>query len=105
MGFSQGAMMAVDLALRAPEAPAGVAVLSGTLVDRKTLEKLAPRRKGLPFFQSHGSVDPILGFQEARALEKALKDAGWSGSLLRFEGGHGVAPEVVAALGAWLSAR
>lgn len=105
MGFSQGAMMAVDLALRAPKAPAGVAILSGTFVDRKTVEKLAPQKKGLPFFQSHGSVDPILGFAQARALEKALKDAGWDGSLLRFEGGHGVGPEVVAALGAWLSAR
>lgn len=105
MGFSQGAMMAVDLALRAPRAPAGVAILSGTLVDKKTLRALAPERSGLPFYQSHGSVDPILGFQQALALESELKAAGWTGALQRFEGGHGIAPEVVAALGAWLDAR
>jgi phospholipase/carboxylesterase len=104
-GFSQGAMLAVDLALRAPEAPAGVAILSGTLVDRKAVAALAPKKKGLPFFQSHGSADPILGFAQALALERELKAAGWSGGLRRFEGGHGIPPEIVPELGAWLSAR
>ncbi len=105
MGFSQGAMMAVDLALRAPQAPAGVAILSGTFVDRKSVAALAPKRKGLPFFQSHGSVDPILGFAQALALEKALKAAGWKGALRRFEGGHGIPPELLPEIGAWLRAR
>ena len=105
MGFSQGAMMAVDAALRAPKAPAGVAILSGTFVDEKAVLELAPKRKGLAFFQSHGSVDPILGFQEALKLEKALKTAGWVGALRRFEGAHGIPPELLPELGAWLSAR
>lgn len=105
MGFSQGAMLAVDAALRAPSAPAGVAILSGTLVDRPSLAALAPKKKGLPFFQSHGSVDPILGFAQALELEKELKAAGWSGALRRFEGGHAIPPEVLAELGAWLDAR
>ena len=105
MGFSQGAMMSVDLAMRAPKAPAGVGILSGTFVDAKAVAALAPKRKGLAFFQSHGSVDPILGFQEALKLEKALKDAGWKGELRRFEGGHGIPPELLPELGAWLQAR
>lgn len=105
MGFSQGAMMAVDAALRAPQAPAGVAILSGTFVDKKTVLKLAPERAGLPFFMSHGSVDPILGFQEALKLEDALKTAGWKGALRRFEGAHGIPPQLLPELGAWLSAR
>jgi phospholipase/carboxylesterase len=105
MGFSQGAMMAVDLALRAAQAPAGVAILSGTFVDKKTVAALAPKRAGLAFFQSHGSVDPILGFQEALKLETALKAAGWKGELRRFEGGHGIPPELLPELGEWLRAR
>lgn len=104
MGFSQGSMMAVDLALRAPKAPAGVVILSGTPVNAKTFAALAPKRTGLRFFQSHGSVDPILGFAQALTLEKNLKQAGWVGEMLRFEGGHGVPPEVQNALGAWLKA-
>ena len=62
----------------------------------------APKHKGLPFFQSHGSVDPILGFAEALALEGELKTAGWVGTLSRFEGGHAIPPEIIAGLGAWL---
>lgn len=104
MGFSQGAMMAVDLALRAEKSPAGVAILSGTLVDGKSLSELAPKKKGLPFFQSHGSVDPILGFAQALELEKGLKAAGWKGALQRFEGAHAIPGEVVSSLGAWLQA-
>ncbi len=105
MGFSQGAMMSVDLAARAEAKPAGVAILSGTLVDLKTLAKLAVKHKGLPFFQTHGSVDPILGFAQALALEKALTEGGWSGKLQRFEGGHAIPPEAMETLRAWLEAR
>jgi phospholipase/carboxylesterase len=104
MGFSQGAMMAVDAAARAAAPCAGVAVLSGTLVDAKSLARAAATKKGQRFFQSHGSVDPILGFQEALALEKVLLAAGWTGRLRRFEGGHGLPPEVLEDLGAWLEA-
>jgi predicted esterase len=74
-------------------------------VDQKSVAALAPKHAGLAFFQSHGSVDPILGFQEALKLEKALKDAGWKGRLSRFEGGHGIPPELLPELGAWLQAR
>lgn len=102
MGFSQGSMLAVDLAMRMERSPAGVAVLSGTLVDLDSLRKLAASRKGMPFFQSHGSVDPILGFMQALALEKELVGAGWKGKLLRFEGGHAIPPDVLDALGRWL---
>lgn len=102
MGFSQGSMLAVDIAMRAPRAPAGVAVLSGTFVDAASVAELAPKRKGLKFFQSHGSVDPILGFQQALALEKALVGAGWDGKLLRFEGGHAIPSEALHALALWL---
>ena len=102
-GFSQGAMIATDLALRAPESVRGLAVLSGNLINAKHWAELAPRRKGLPFFMSHGSADPILGFQGALRLEKLLKDAGLEGSLLRFEGGHAIPPEVLDGLGAFLS--
>ncbi|MCM2304465.1 MAG: alpha/beta fold hydrolase [Elusimicrobia bacterium] len=105
MGFSQGAMLAVDLALRAETAPAGVVILSGTLVDKAKTAELAPAKKGMPFFQSHGSVDPILGFAQARALEKVLVEAGWRGQLRRFEGGHAIPAEVLEGLKGWLEKR
>lgn len=105
MGFSQGAMLAVDLALRAESPPAGVAILSGTLVDKAKTSELAAARKGLSFFMSHGSVDPILGFAQARALEKVLVEAGWKGQLRRFEGGHAIPQETLEGLKGWLEKR
>ena len=105
MGFSQGAMLAVDLALRAESAPAGVVILSGTLVDKAKTAELAPAKKGMPFFQSHGSVDPSLGFAQARALEKVLVEAGWRGQLRRFEGGHAIPAETLEGLTGWLEKR
>lgn len=105
MGFSQGAMLAVDLACHAEKAPAGVAILSGTLVDKASLAPLAEKQKGLPFFQSHGSVDPILGFAQARALEKILTNAGWRGQLQRFEGGHAIPSDILESLRKWLEKR
>jgi len=97
-GFSQGSMLALDLALRAPENPLGLVLLSSNLIKRDEWARLAPKRKGLPFFQSHGLVDPILGLPGALKLESLLKSAGLSGSLLKFEGGHAIPPEALSAL-------
>jgi phospholipase/carboxylesterase len=91
-GFSQGAMLAVDLALRAPESPRGLVVLSGNLVSSAAWTPLAPKRKGLPFFQSHGVADPILSYAGARKLETLLAGAGLQGELVKFDGGHAIAP-------------
>ncbi|MDE2039173.1 MAG: hypothetical protein KGO96_06265 [Elusimicrobia bacterium] len=102
-GFSQGAMLAAELALRAPENPRGLVLLSGNLINAAAWRRLAPARRGLPFFQSHGSVDPILGFPGALKLEALLRGAGLKGRLLRFEGGHAIAPEVLESLRDFLS--
>lgn len=102
-GFSQGAMLAVELALAAPLPPRGVFILSGNLVDAAALEARAPARAGLPFFQSHGAVDPILGFAGALRLNEALTKAGWAGSFLRFEGPHGVPREALEGLAGFLN--
>lgn len=97
-GFSQGAMLATDLALRAEKSPLGLAILSGAFVGSAHWEPLAPSRAGLRFFQSHGSDDPLLSFENARMLEKFLKASGLEGDLLPFGGGHGIPPEAAEGL-------
>jgi phospholipase/carboxylesterase len=101
-GFSQGAMVAADLILSAPEQPAGLVILSGTLVDASRWQELASARKGLRFFQSHGISDPVLQIQPAEKLEKLLLGAGLNGRLIRFHGGHEIPSEILIQLGAYL---
>lgn len=104
-GFSQGAMLATDLTLRAKEGPAGLAILSGTLLNEPEWKKLAPKRKGLKFFQSHGEQDPILGYALAKRLETLLTSGGLEGSLLGFPGGHFIPAEGLKELGSYLDGQ
>jgi phospholipase/carboxylesterase len=102
-GFSQGAMLATELYLRAPEKPAGLAILSGTLLHQEEWKKLIPARAGEKFFQSHGQMDPTLGFKQAQQLETLLNQNGMKGSLLGFKGGHEIPAQVVTKLGEYIN--
>lgn len=97
-GFSQGAMLSTDVALRLEEAPAALLVLSGALIDQTEWRRRAPARKGLPVLQSHGTSDPILPYDGAVALKSVLVDAGLDVTFVQFRGGHGIDGAVVTAI-------
>jgi phospholipase/carboxylesterase len=103
-GFSQGAMVATDLALRQDEAPAALVLLSGTLIAEREWRARAPRRKGLSVLQSHGRQDPLLSFTDAVALRDLLLEAGLEVSFLPFDGPHTIPSEALERLGSLLSA-
>lgn len=94
-GFSQGAILATELALHAEESCSGLIILSGTLVDENEWKVLARKHAAIPFFQSHGKQDPILPFERAQPLEKILQDAGLHGKLHAFQGGHEIPQSVI----------
>jgi phospholipase/carboxylesterase len=104
-GFSQGGMLATEVALRMDKAPAGLAILSGTLINAPDWEARAKARPGFHFFQSHGMRDPVLSYAMAERLEKLLRGAGWQGKLQGFNGGHEIPSEVTIQLGAYLRQR
>lgn len=101
-GFSQGSMVALDLALHEGDPPLGLFILSGNLVDEKDVKDRAGRLKGLRYFQSHGNADPVLGFAGAQDLAGVLADAGLVGKLREFQGGHALPPEILLELGSYL---
>jgi phospholipase/carboxylesterase len=102
-GFSQGAMLACDVALREDRALAGLVLLSGTLVaEDEWLPRIASRR-GLPVFESHGSADPILPFQGAERLQDVLAKGGCDVTWLPFRGGHEIPHAVLDRLGVFLA--
>lgn len=99
-GFSQGAMITTDLALRLEEAPAALAIFSGTLLCRPDWSRLASARQGLTVLQSHGTHDPLLPYPAALELRALLERAGLLVRFVSFPGGHGLDAEVVEAFAA-----
>lgn len=103
-GFSQGAMLSCDLALRTSVPLAGLALLSGTLLCAHEWLPLMSSRAGLRVFQSHGYADPLLPFQAAERLRDHLQSAGLDVSWNAFSGGHEIPMRVLQSLGQFLRA-
>jgi phospholipase/carboxylesterase len=101
-GFSQGAMLALDVALHDPRPFAGLALMSGTLLSRSEWTELLPARRGLPVFQSHGRLDPLLDFGIAERLHALLVEAGLDATFVAFRGVHEIPPPVLSGLEAFL---
>ncbi len=104
-GFSQGAMLAADVAFRTSRPFAGLVLLSAAFVAAGAWRPRMAARSGTKVFQRHGRVDDILPILVARPLCEAMQHAGLDVDYDEFDGGHGIPPEVLASLGAWLAAR
>lgn len=97
-GFSQGAMLAMDVALHAPEPPAAVAMMSGAPLARDQWQPRLDRLDGVPVLISHGRNDRLLSFEAAEGLARSLEEKGARVTFLPFEGGHRIPPATQAAL-------
>ena len=58
-GFSQGAMVASEVAFRSDTPLAGLILLSGTTVDEASWRAHYASRRGLPVFVAHGRRDGV----------------------------------------------
>ncbi len=99
-GFSQGAMLAADVALLGPRAPRCLVLFSPAIVAEH--EWRSARRPGLEVFLSHGDKDRILPVSESRRLAQLLEAAGARVELHVFDGGHTMPAAIVEAAGAFL---
>ncbi|MGM0574759.1 MAG: alpha/beta hydrolase [Myxococcota bacterium] len=102
-GFSQGAMLTTDVTLRLEEAPAALAIFSGTLLAEPEWRRRAPTRGGLRVLQTHGRQDPLLPFEGAVLLRDLLSDAGLEVEFHPFDGPHTIDAGGVLRLGRLLS--
>jgi phospholipase/carboxylesterase len=87
-GFSQGSMLACDVALRDKRPFAGLVLLSTTPLCVPEWQPLMAARKGLPVFQTHGLADAILPHALALEQRDMLQAAGLIVSWVSFPGGH-----------------
>lgn len=99
-GFSQGAMCSSHLALMDELKIDGLILLSGSLIAES---KFPARPHVIPFYQSHGELDPILPLDGARKLNLKLQGLGFKGEIDLFRGGHEIPLKVIEEVKSFLS--
>lgn len=105
-GFSQGGVMAYELALRQPERFAGVAGLS-TWMPEPLIEHLpkTPGQEGLPVLMIHGTRDDRIDIERARESRERMREYGAAITYREFEMGHEIRPEALKVIVQWLDDR
>ena len=102
-GFSQGAMVAAQVAFLSDEPLRALVLLSGTVVDETLWQTNYARRRGLHVFIAHGRADPTLSFEVAERMQGEMAAAGMVVTWFPFEGGHEIPEVVVTALNEFLA--
>ncbi len=105
-GFSQGTVMSYALGLGAGRpVPAGIMALSGFVptVDGWTADLAA--RRDLPVMIAHGSADPVISVDFARAARAELEAAGLRVTYRESPVGHTIDPRGIPELQGWLAER
>lgn len=96
-GFSQGAMLTMDTALRgAIPAPRFLIQFSGTVICQREWNEALPRLAQTRVYQSHGTIDPILPFSSAERLRDLLAAAGVKVQFHAFLGPHTIDGDAIA---------
>jgi thioredoxin len=105
-GFSQGAGLAIALALRTSDSPhpAGVLAMSPYLPGLDGLELDDDALGSIPVLVQHGTHDPMIPVKQSRALARALRAAGVPTRFREYPMEHQVALEGLEDARAWLTA-
>ena len=106
LGFSQGGVMAFDLALRTPQEFAGVVALSTWLPE--VLAGDLPQVEGqreFPVLMLHGRKDPMVPVERARKSQDVLEAMGVDLTYQEFDMAHEIRPEALQTLLSWLGGR
>ncbi|HUP46299.1 MAG TPA: alpha/beta hydrolase [Thermoanaerobaculia bacterium] len=99
-GFSQGALMALDVGLRTEMKIAGIVAMSGGLYE-EGLPDLTGKRN-LPILIVHGTADDMIPLPAARRARQVLERYGLQPEYAEFPMGHHVTPESMAVVADFL---
>ena len=102
-GFSQGGAIALQTALRYPQALAGLLPLSTYLPLQQTLAREASAaNRQIPILMCHGVRDPMLPVQLGQMSSQLLTSLGYAVDWRTYPMEHSVCPAEVADIGTWL---
>ncbi len=99
LGFSQGAILALQAIAKEPEAFTAAVALSGALIEPEGLSASPVAR---PLLMSAGTRDRIISVDETQRGAEALKALGHRVDLFLFEGGHTIPKELVTKIQSFL---
>jgi phospholipase/carboxylesterase len=90
LGFSQGAVLTLDVGLRSPERFAGLVAMSGYLFEDAALPAALAAARDQRVLIVHGVHDPVLPIDRGRAARAVLEAAGLQPEYHEFPMGHEV---------------
>jgi phospholipase/carboxylesterase len=102
-GFSQGAILSIEMALAGRHPLGGIGVLSGRALGHPA--QSYRRLTGLAIFSSHGRNDNRVPFRRGERFAKQARGAGAEVRFEAFDGEHEIPAAIVTALGDWLKER
>lgn len=101
-GFSQGAMLSLDVALHRGGFD-GLLLFSGAYLSEDVWKPRFASLRDVPIAQSHGTHDPILPYGEAEVLARELAEAGARVTFTSFRGQHTIPMPALERAGALLT--
>lgn len=104
-GFSQGAMLATEVYLKAPQNPAGLICLSGTLISEAQWSEVAIQRKGTTVLLSHGESDQVLPHKGSLNLQKFFEKNEIKTQFISFRGAHEIPQSVINKMESYIKDR
>lgn len=104
VGFSQGAIMSYEVALRHPQAVGGIAALSGRILPvLKSELKPDENLQKLAIFIGHGTLDKRLPFNDGTDAQSLLESLSLKPEFHSYPGlGHSISATELQDLSAWL---
>ena len=106
MGFSQGAMMSLAVALTYPGSAAGVVAMSGRMLPQ-TLSQIADKDAliGLPIFVAHGMRDTLLPINQGRDARVKLSELPVELTYREYDMGNEISYDSLQDITKWLEER
>jgi phospholipase/carboxylesterase len=102
-GFSQGAMMSLNVALTHPEKVAGVLAMSGRLLPEILPKMAAPEQlQDLPILVTHGTYDDVLPIENGRATREILSHLPVALTYKEYPMAHEISPQSFTDILEWL---
>lgn len=102
-GFSQGGAIALDNVLTHTRRVAGLLALSTYLALPDAARDRFRGDVGVPVFMAHGTFDPMVPYQGGRGTADKLGQLGYRVEWHEYPMAHGVCPQEIADIRAWLA--